>query len=61
MNVARQKAACVVFHGNIVVSGKFDNDNNHLNTVESYDVFANKWSSMPKMISIHSLNSLVLL
>ena len=39
---ARGNAACVVFNGNIVISGGMENDNIVLNTVESYDVFGDK-------------------
>ena len=58
MNEARKYAACVVFQGNIVVSGGIY-DGNILNSVESYDVFANKWSPMSNMINNHFLHSLV--
>ena len=50
MKEARYYAACAVFQGNIIVSGGMDNGRNILSTVESYDVFADKWSSMPSMI-----------
>ena len=52
MKEARYLAACAVFQGNIIVSGGLKNLNfyNSLRTVESYDVFADKWSSMPRMI-----------
>ena len=53
MNVARYFAACVDFQGNILVSGGIDDNYNVLNTVESYDVFANKWTPMPNMICGH--------
>ena len=59
MNEVKDGAACVVFQGNIVVSGGVDNNNNRLNTVESYDVFGDKWTSMPNMINSHSYHSLV--
>ena len=59
MNEARGVAACVVFLGNIVVSGGMDNDNNDLKSVESYDVFADRWTSMPNMINHHYCHSLV--
>ena len=60
MNEARKYAACVVFQGNIVISGgKNFNDINNLNSVESYDVFANKWSSMPNMVKSQCFHSLV--
>ena len=55
---ARMSAACVVFQGNIVVSGGM-NYYNDLNSVESYDVFANKWSLMPSTINSHRCHSLV--
>ena len=58
MKIIRSSAACVFFQGNIVVSGGMDNYD-WLNTVESYDVFANKLKSMPNMIKRHSFNSLV--
>ena len=57
MNESRLEAACTVFEGNIVVSGgTFDG---YLNTVESYDVIADKWSSMPNMVNGKSSHSLV--
>ena len=59
MNVERDDAACIVFHGNIVVSGGRDNNYDSLNTVESYDVFRDKWTSMPNMVYSHSDHSLV--
>ena len=59
MNEERANAACVVFQGNIVVSGGYDNDDNDLNTVESYDVFGDKWLPMPKTINNHSYHNLV--
>ena len=39
MNETKSDSACAVFEENIVVSGGFDN-RNRLNTVKSYDVFA---------------------
>ena len=59
MNVARKYAACVVFQENIVVSGGMDNLNNFFNTVESYDVFADKWTPMPNTIKEHTDHNLV--
>ena len=59
MNEAKDSVACAVFEGKIVVSGGCDNNNDKLNTVESYDVIADKWSSMPNMIGSKSLHSLV--
>ena len=46
------------FQGNIFVSGGINNNDNDLNSVESYDVFANKWSTMPNMINDKSLHDL---
>ena len=59
MNEARGNAACVVFQGNIVVLGGIDNDDNSMNTVESYDVLANKWTPMPNTINNYTFHSLV--
>ena len=59
MNEARSDAACVVFEGKVVVSGGFNTNNVESNTVESYDVLPNKWSSMPNMINVISDHSLV--
>ena len=59
MNEVKQYAACVVFEGRIVVSGGMCTSWNDLNTVESYDVIADEWSSMPNMINGHSLHELV--
>ena len=50
MNEARINAGCSVFRGSIVVSGGI-NQRGELNTVESYDVFADKWSTMPNMVN----------
>ena len=59
MDIARMFAACVDFQGNIIVSGGLDNNEAELNTVESYDVFANKWTSMPNMINPNYFHRLV--
>ena len=53
MNEARAFAACAAYRGNIIVSGGCNNDYNLLNTVESYDVITDSWSSMPYMINSH--------
>ena len=59
MKEQRMYSGCAVFEGNIVVSGGwYDNDFN-LNTVESYDVIANKWTSMPNMVHHHTYHGLV--
>ena len=50
IKMPRIYAACVVFDGNIIVSGGYDNNRVRLNTVELYDVFAKKWSPFPSMI-----------
>ena len=55
----RKKAACAIFQGNIVVTGGIDNNAQGLNSVESYDVFANKWTPLPNMQNFHSNHSLV--
>ena len=60
MNVARSNAACAVFKGNVIVCGGYDTNNlNYFNSVESYDVFADKWSPMSNMVYNHSFHSLV--
>ena len=59
MNEARKYAACTVFEGKIVVSGGMDDNHNIFNTVESYDVIADQWSSMPNMIDGKCGHSLV--
>ena len=59
MNETRKYAACVVFQGNIVVSGGGNDYDNRLNTVEAYDVFANKWTSMPNTINLYAFHNLV--
>ena len=56
---ARDNAACAVFEGKIVVSGGYDNNDNDLNTVETYDVIGNEWSPMADMISVRFLKALV--
>ena len=55
----RKDAACAVFQGNIVISGGINKRSHNLNTVESYDVFADKWSFMPNTIKSKSEHSLV--
>ena len=59
MKEKRCDEACVVFQGNIVVLGGENNSYNDLNTVESYDVFANRWSQMPNTINVYSHHNLV--
>ena len=59
MNIVKTNAACVVFQGNIVVSGGENNTDIVLNRVESYNVFANKWTMMPNMINDHIYHNLV--
>ena len=59
MNVEKAFAACATYEGNIVVSGGRGNNLNVLNAVESYNVFAETWASMPSMISSRTGHSLV--
>ena len=59
MNEARSNAACVVFEERIVVSGGWSNNYNMLDSVESYDVLPNNWSTMPNMNSGKCNHSLV--
>ena len=60
MKEEREVSACIVFQENIVVSGGENfNDVNDLNSVESYDVFGNKWTSMPNMVNYQSFHNLV--
>ena len=40
----------MIFQGNIVVSGKIGANSSVLRSVETYDVFADKWIQMPNMI-----------
>ena len=54
MNKRRKAASCTVFEGKIVVSGGFS-----LNTVESYDFYANKWTYLPSMIEYRSFHASV--
>ena len=44
----RQYAACTVFQGRVVVTGR--NSQGFLNTVEAYDHLSDTWSSLPSMI-----------
>ena len=62
MKEPRCEASCAVFLGNLVVTGGYAHNINidKLNTVESYDVVGNKWSSMPPMLNRGS-NSLVVI
>ena len=57
MKEARSSAACVAFEGRIIVCGGVNRS--LLKTVESYDVFADKWSTMPTMITCKKSHSLV--
>ena len=60
MNESRAAAACTVFEGRIIVSGgHIQGIHNNSKTVESYDVMADTWSSMPNMISSKSYHRLV--
>ena len=59
MNEPRSDAACAVFEERIVVSGGLSNDGDVLNSVESYDVLPNNWSTMPNMNSSKHSHSLV--
>ena len=59
MNEARSSTACAVFKERIIVSGGLNNNFNDLNSVESYDVLPDKWSSMPNMNSGKYDHSLV--
>ena len=59
MSQLRRDASCSIFEGNIVVSGGTYNDDDKLNTVELYNVFANTWKPMPSMIEARSYHSLV--
>ena len=59
MNKARVSAACIAFQEKIVVSGGKSDYEHASNSVESYDVFANRWTSMPNMINNHTFHSLV--
>ena len=59
MKEARSHAACAVFEERIVVSGGLITEYDELNSVESYDVLPNKWSSMPNMNSGKRSHSLV--
>ena len=60
MNEARYCASCAVFDGRIVVAGgqNFEEDY-RLDTVESYDFFADKWTQMPDMYGEKVGHSLV--
>ena len=57
MKEERCGEACVVFKGSIVVSGGENDNRDVLNSVESYDVFADKWISMPNTVNNHNSNS----
>ena len=49
METARERSACAVFEGKIVVSGG-SNFGRPLSTVEAYDHVANEWTNMPYMV-----------
>ena len=59
----RGSAACAVFREKVVVCGGYLEHNYaheiYLDTVESYDAFADEWSPMPKMIYKIACHSLV--
>ena len=60
INEQRKYSGCAVLERNIVVPGGFyDIDFNSLNTVESNDVIANKWSSMLKIVHHHNYLNLI--
>ena len=46
MKIDRNRVACSVFEGKIVVSGGYSN----LKSVEAYDYYENKWNNFPGMI-----------
>ena len=48
LNEARNRAACTVFEGKIVITG--GQDYHRLKSVESYDHYENKWTFLPDMI-----------
>lgn len=50
MRGERHSAASAVFNEQVVVSGGVDDNDSRLNTVESYDVFADTWTPMPNMV-----------
>ena len=49
MTKARSYTSCAIYEGNIVVSGGRNDTQFALTTVESYDVFADNWTTMPSM------------
>ena len=66
MQQARYSAACTVFNGDIVISGGEHlivhnnyNRTERLNTVESYDVFSDSWTSMPNTNRSYDKHNLV--
>ena len=59
MNEVRSNAACAIFEERIIVSGGCSNNGDDLNSVESYDVLPDKWSTMPNMNSGKYNHSLV--
>ena len=50
METARNRSACAVFEGKVVVSGGGSHGRQLLNTVEAYDHVADEWTSMPDMV-----------
>ena len=65
MGINRQKFACTVFEGKIVVSGgirKISGNFERVKSVEAYDRYENIWTCLPDMIegrADHSLTSMV--
>ena len=59
INEARSNAACAVFDERILVCGGSNENQSRLNSVESYDVLPDKWSTMPNMNSGKFDHSLV--
>ena len=49
--VEKVHADSTVFEGKIVVCGGLNDDFEVLNTVEAFDIVANKWSDMPGMVN----------
>ena len=58
MNFARYRSACVVFRGKVLVSGGVSGSG-IVKSVESYDVFSDKWSPMPDMMHARKDHSLI--
>ena len=58
LNMARDRAACTVFEGKIVITGG-ENNWPQLKSVEAHEYYENKWTNLPDMIEERSHHAAV--